>query len=323
MTEELTAALDDFAPRWLSPGVSRTTPLVVAASAFVEHLGRSGASANTVAAFAADLRLFCRAAGCDQPVGELTRSQVEAFYADLLGGEDGRCSSRSLRRRATALQALFRFLAEEGAVDVALTEPVARPPEQAEVEPPLSEDEVASLLAAARQLSGEGDPRALFLALLVLGTGLSKRECIDLRAEDFDLTADTLTIHAVVRGASAEARPQGPKQEGTADDAEATSARRDRALPLSPEMKQAFLSFRERCPGDGRLFSCTGRNLEYVLARAGSRAGLSRNPSFRLLRATAVCRMLARGGDARHVVDTLGISPATWPAVRRRVGIRD
>ena len=264
----------------------------MAASAFVEGLARSGAGGNTVAAFAADLRLFSRAVGGDKPVGDLTPDALRRFYVELQREGRGSGNSHSLRRRGTAVTALFRYLVDEGVLDDSMMVRVERPPEHATAEPPLSDEEVAGLLDAARHISVDGDTRPLLLISLVLSTGMSKGELLELRTDDLDLEGRTLTVR---RGMN------------------------ERVVPLGADVGQALQGYRARRAEGGRLFPWTGRNLEYLLAHAGERAGLTRNPSFRLLRATAAARMLDSGADAEQVAEALGISKHTLPALRRRV----
>jgi len=285
--------LDEFCPWRTITFVSSDTLVSLASTIFLEHLMRSGTSNNTIAAFSADLRLFQNFLPPDTKVASVTPEDINRFYEYLVHGRDVPCSSRSLRRRATTLAAFFRYLIEANAIDrnpclsVRPTLTPVRPPQI------LTDEEISRLMAAARTMLHEGEPRALLLLALVLSTGIRKSECLALRLEDFDLTQDTVTVG-----------------EG--------NSRRE--LPLPPNVKQALLAFASSTEmKHGRLFACTGRNLEYILARVGREAGLSVNPSFRLLRAAAAAQMYAQSQDADAVIQQLGISPHTWPALRRRL----
>lgn len=278
-------------PAGLQPHCSVSTAL----SVYAEALALDGASPNTVSAFEADLRLFAECVGPDLPVEEVDAEHVERFRQFLTAERDVPCSPATLRRRLTAVQSLFRFLVGEQVVAANPVDSVTAG--SATGKPPapewLSQDEVESLMAAARAEAAEGDWRPLLLISLLLSTGASKSECLALRAQDLDLEASTITVG------------QPP---------------RERSLPLSPEVREAFLAYRRSHLAEGRLFDCTGRNLEYVLAGVGRRAGLRRNPSFRVLRSTVAVRLLREGETRQAVVDRLGISAHTWPALRRRLG---
>lgn len=294
MTAPYCIELDPHRPLAMPAGLQPGSLLSTAISVYAEVLALDGASPNTVSAFEADLRLFAESVGPDLPVEEVDAEHVERFRQFLATERDVPCSPASLRRRLTAVQSLFRFLVEEGVV---ATNPVesataGSPTGQPRAAEPLRQDEIESLMSAARAEAAEGDWRPLLLLSLLLSTGISKAECLSLRAEDLDLEASTITV----------GRPA-----------------RSRCLPLSAEAREAFLGYRRSYPVEGRLFGCTGRNLEYVLAATGRRAGLSRNPSFRILRATVAAGLLRQGETRQTVIDKLGISSHTWPALRRRL----
>ncbi|MGQ9552537.1 MAG: tyrosine-type recombinase/integrase [Anaerolineae bacterium] len=293
MAELLAHDFDEHRPWRASAFLAPASSISVAAALFIEHLKSSGVPTNTVAAFHADLRLFCGALGADLPVASLSSKHVRRFYTYLQEDHPASCSSRSLRRRATAIQAFLRYLLAEGVVGEVETVHPELKARKAQPEPLLGDDEIVRLSAAAHELAAEGELRALLLVSLLLSTGMAKSECLALQVTDFDLDANVVTVGAGVRR---------------------------RTLPLVAEARQAVLSYLEHGVKDrGPLFGCTGRNLEYILARVGARAGLTRNPSFRLLRATAAARMYATNANTDNVVRVLGISPYTWPALRRRV----
>jgi len=286
--------LDPYRP-WAHPvGLTPSSPLSTAASLFAEALAEDGVSPNTVAAFEADLRLFAEAVGGDRPISEIDEGHVERFRDFLVGERGVSCSPSSLRRRLTAVQSLFRHLLSEGLVQAnpvtsinCETATVRR--QRGDL---LDESEAEALTRAARAESERGDWRPLLLVGLLLGTGISKAECLALHVTDVDLEAGTITV-------------------GSGD--------RQRSLPLNPEVVEAYQRYVESHRGEGKLFDCTGRNLEYVLTRLGRAAELSRNPSFRVLRATAAARLQQTGAGNAEVAGRLGISRHTWPALRRRI----
>lgn len=284
------SALDDHAPRWQPLPPTKDSTVAVAASAFLEYLMRQGMGSNSLAAFAADLRLFTAAVEPGTLVSQFGSEHVSQFRRYLLEERPVRCSPRSLRRRLTVLEAFWRFLAAAGLVEAlpaAAFEPSAGP---SSPPPLLTEAEMDRLVEASRQMLAEGEARALLLASLIISAGLTKSECLALRRDDLDLKNGLVRVG---------------------------HGQRRRVLPLAPEARQAAAACLEHA-GDGAIFNCTGRNLEYILARAGARAGLDRKPTFRLLRASAAAAMLRTVGP-EAVVRRLGISPATWPAMRRRL----
>jgi len=287
--------LDEARPWRLGDGLSSDAPLSVAIALFLEHLATAGAPANTLGAFGADLRRFAEVVGGETPLGSLAQEHVGRFLSHLQSEEAAPCSGRTLRRRMTALQAFLRHLSREGVnVTLAVPRPEARAPGEREVAPLLGADELGALTACAAEMAADAEPRALLLLSLSLSLGASKADVVALHAADFDLHASTVRLgHGLAR----------------------------RVVALPGDARQALLRYLEsgaRGRG-GSLFGCTGRNLEYILARLAERAGLRRRLSFRLLRTTAAARMYQAGDDEEAIVRRLGISPSTWPALRRRV----
>ncbi|MCA9911653.1 MAG: hypothetical protein KC519_23520, partial [Anaerolineae bacterium] len=63
---------------------------------------------------------------------------------------------------------------------------------------------------------------------------------------------------------------------------------------------------------DETLFTCTPRNLEYILADIGVGAGLDKKPSFEMLRWMAALRDYQAGMDADAIREKLGLSKISW-----------
>lgn len=286
--------LDPDRPWALPRPISASSPLATVISVYTETLAQEGVSPNTVSAFEADLHLFADAIGGDVPVGEINSEHAEQFRRFLTEERGVPCSPSSLRRRLTAVQSLFRHLMEEGLVQAnpVVSVSVQRPRQSEPGGDLLSEEEAEALVEAAAGDAAQGDYRPLLLVTLLLSSGISKAETLALDVTDIDPETGTLTVGH--------------------DD-------RRRTIELDRQAVEAFLGFRESHSGEGRLFDCTGRNLEYVLARTGRGAGLSRNPSFRALRATAAARLESAGADNQEMAGRLGISRHTWPALRRRI----
>jgi len=287
-------ALDPYRPWALPRGLTAASPLAAAISVYTETLAQDGASPNTVSAFDADLRLFAQCVGPEVPIGSIDSRHIERFREFLTSEREVTCSPTSLRRRLTSVQSFFRFLVDEKLVS-------ANPVQSTSIDAGatarrgadiLSDDQVGALVAAGRAAAAEGDWRPLLLLSLLLCTGISKAECLALRVEDIDADAGLLNVG---------------------------SGERRRSLPLDPQSVEAYRGYRQSRAAEGKLFDCTGRNLEYVLTRLGEAAGMERHPSFRSLRATAAARLHLSGSSNEDMASRLGISRHTWPALRRRI----
>lgn len=323
MTAHPSDRLAAYRPWLESAPIDGSTSLLTAISVYVESLAEEGVRPNTVAAFDADLRLFATTLDDSLAVGNLTADHLTAFRACMISEGPAQCSPASMRRRLTSVQSFYRHLAEAGilpqaALEADLTlapppnpEPASAPTptQQRSVAPRattrarissgsvaasvIADEELDAMLAAAEEEARAGDWRPMLLLSLLLDTGMSKAECLALTSSDVDLEARTVSV-------------------GEGDS--------KRTLELTDRVADAYSAymFQDRRQG-GRVFNCTGRNLEYVLARLGRAAGMERNPSFRSLRATAAARMHREGAEGRDVAASLGISRHTWPALRRRI----
>jgi len=276
------------------------TSLAAAAGAFAEHLGRMGKTENTRRAFASDLRLLGRRVGPDRPVAEITTADLRGFLSWLLAYRDRPCSPKSYARRVTTLKVFFAWLQESGAVRsdpaLALVHRRADPP----LPQPLAPDEVQALLAeAARRRLHGGDARPELVVRLLLDTGLKKGELVRLRAADLDLEARPPTL--LVRYDSPRWR------------------QKERRLAFDPGLLAVLEAYRARFGDAERLFDCTARNLEYVLADLVAASGLPEGTSFETLRWTSAARAHAAGVDDEALRERLGLSPVTWADTRRKL----
>ena len=68
------------------------------------------------------------------------------------------------------------------------------------------------------------------------------------------------------------------------------------------------------------LFTCTARNLEYILSHVGEIAGLSQGQlSFENLRWASALRALDSGLAPKQIRQNLGVSPVTWRETKAKL----
>src|SRR5690606_7416011 len=88
---------------------------------------------------------------------------------------------------------------------------------------------------------------------------------------------------------------------------------KERRIVLDPEWVRLLdVYLAQYTPKDDLLFSCTARNLEYVLSDIAEGAGLPVKISFEMLRWMSAVRDYRAGMDAEWIRDKLGLSEASW-----------
>ena len=162
---------------------------------FLDHARvERGFSANTLAAYSADLARFSTWASGRSPrgVAGVSRSMILEYRRVLsLGQEAGgreaiRRSPRSVRRAQASLRAFFRYLKAEGQVRENPTDGVETIRVDRRLPRSLSLQEVERLLAAPDTTAARGLRDASMLRLLY-ATGLRVSELIGLKTDDVNL----------------------------------------------------------------------------------------------------------------------------------------
>ncbi|HEX6818703.1 MAG TPA: tyrosine-type recombinase/integrase [Ktedonobacterales bacterium] len=277
-----TVSLVEVAP--LTP----TTTLAGCALAYAEHLRRTDHSGYTITCFLSDLRMLTEFLGKDVALGSITTNDLGDWLAHLRFDGASRPAPKTIARRITFLRNFFGWVASGGIVpadpsaQIALMRPLPPLPEL------LFDDEIARLREAASV-----DPRAHLLVLLLLATGLKKEEVMGLGLRHIDISDPA---HPAV-----EVHFPG-----------AAKRRRERRMELPPEWTAVYQAYVERYQPRERLFECTDRNLNYVLAAAVKRANLQKRVTLQLLRDIFAVRQLRAGASLDELREKLGLSDEAW-----------
>jgi integrase/recombinase XerD len=88
--------------------------------------------------------------------------------------------------------------------------------------------------------------------------------------------------------------------------------RRERRMALPAEWTDVYQRYIERYQPRERLFECTDRNLNYVLAAAVKRADLEKRVTLQLLRDIFAVRQLRAGASMDELREKLGLSEEAW-----------
>lgn len=270
------------------PDPTPETTLGACALAYQDYLRRTDHSPYTITCFLSDLRMLTMFLGPNAALSALSQERLGSWLDHLRLSGENRPAPKSMARRVTFLKNFCGWLAGSGAIGldptarILLTRPAAPLPDL------LFEDEVARLEGAA-----EEDPRAQALIMLLLSTGLKKEEVMGLSLGHVDLSD-----------------PERPAVEvrfpGQA------KRRRERRMELPATWVEVYQRYLRRYQPRERVFECTDRNLNYVLASAVKRAGLEKRVTLQHLRDLYAVRQLRAGVDPDMLRERLGLSDEAW-----------
>lgn len=275
--------------------VTSGSSLATAASAYHDHMIRTGFSDHTVKAFSGDLRLLQKYFGNNVIINKLGTKELNDFLTWLLHYRGVPCSPKSYARRVTTLKNFFGWLQTS---QILPTDPAAaliHARARAPLPLFLTDNQVDKLLEAAeKKLSDETkpDPRPYLLIHLVLQTGIKKAECVGLALRDVDRSPKEPTILI---------RYSNPRMQ-----------HKERKLAFSAELLPILDQYLEKYNPQEKIFECTPRNLEYVLADVSELAELSDQVSFEMLRWTSALRDYRDGMEHERLRKKLGLSKITW-----------
>ncbi len=271
----------------ITPPTGATT-LGACALPYQDHLRRTDHSQYTITCFLSDLRMLTEFLGHSTAARDISQERLGAWLEHLRHGRETRPAPKTMARRITFLKNFFGWLHEIGALELNPTQRImlARPA------PPLPEllyeDEVARVEAAAAQ-----DVRCHALVLLLLSTGLKKEEVMGLTLSRVDLSDPERP--------AIEVRFPGQAKRW-----------RERRMELPAAWTEVYQRYLLRYQPQERVFECTDRNLNYVLAGAVKRAGVEKRVTLQLLRDTYAVRQLRAGTSLEALRERLGLSEEAW-----------
>jgi site-specific recombinase XerD len=290
----------------LFPRITADTSLQAALGAFEHHMEEQGFAENTRKAFASDIRLLGKYLGIGQPVGDVGTKNLNDFLFWLRFDRGVPCSPKSYARRVTTLKVFFSWLRES---DVLLIDPAAAVI-QSTVSSPLptlpNEEEIEQALDVATEWrrgsdQRKADARPYLLLALLLQTGIKKGEAMAVVPNHIDRSNPEEPVLFV--------RYKNPAMRY-----------KERKIALEPSWLESLDEYLAQYqPGD-TLFTCTARNLEYVLSDTAEAAGLDRGLlSFENLRWVSALRDLEAGMEPDHIRQKLGLSKITWRETRAKL----
>lgn len=275
---------------------------------YAKHLERRPISSNTRKAFWGDVSLFARYImpqneGHTAMPAPLLTSITSDRIRDFIAHEEQRPnanSPKSIERRLTSVKVFFRWLHETGKLAHDPADSVPYKPLVDPIPEYLTEQQAEAVLQAARDVAAaeKMDTRPYAIIALVLETGIKKGECLALTTDDIERDPRGVWIRYDKKHLKF----------------------KERRLPLSDDCLAALDAHIERYQPKGRLFDCTGRNLEYIFNRkVAPLAGLP-FLTFEQLRWTCALSDFRSGSfNEEQLQYKYGLSPLGWSEMESKL----
>jgi integrase/recombinase XerC len=265
--------------------------LEAALQLFLQELAARNLSANTLTAYATDLRQFIAwlqtTDGAITRPDQITKREITAYLA-YLGGVG--LSGVTRARKLASLRSFFQCLVENHLIAVSPAGEVSMPKKERKAIVYLRSEEYSRLLAAAG-----GNPRDYAILQLFLQTGIRVAELVALRLADLDLADRTLRI--------------------------AGKGQKERIIDLEKKAIVALKSYLAVRPasGDAHLFlnyqgqGLSDRGIKKIVEKYRELAGIQKKVSCHSLRHTFATYKAERGVSAFQLKEWLGHSSLTMP----------
>ncbi len=285
-----------------SADLSARSSLRAAIDRFEVYMQQHGFSENTIKAFSSDLNIVAQFVGVGTAIGDISTHDLNRFTHWLVHERGVPCSPKSLARRVTTLKVFFGWLVEAEVLPSDPADPVVHKPVITPLPEVLSEAEIERVLGVTQAMrqAEKPDVRPHLLVTLLLHTGIKKGECMNIVMNHFDFSDPARPVLWI--------RYANPRRR-----------HKERKLILPVWWPALLAEYRAQYQPQDALFSCTARNLEYVLAGVAEQAGLSQGLSFEMLRWTCAVRDYKAGMSADKLRQKLGISKITWRGVKDKL----
>jgi integrase/recombinase XerD len=285
------------------PPLTGDASIQAALGLFEIHMRDEGFALNTVKAFASDIRLLGKFLGIGQPIGKIGTKNLNDFLHWLQYDRGVPCSLKSYARRVTTLKVFFGWLYKAGVIVVDPATAVI----QTTVKSPLptlpSEEQIEKALVGTRAMRHQEKPdaRPHLLLTLLLQTGMKKSEVMNLVPNHIDRNAAGGPL-LFVRYANPRLR------------------NKERKLYLDAEWLDVLDEYLVQYQPHDTLFTCTARNLEYVLTDVGQAAGLEQGLlSFENLRWISALQDWRAKTEPDEIRQKLGLSKITWRETKKKL----
>ncbi|MCP5101113.1 MAG: site-specific integrase [Chloroflexi bacterium] len=289
-----------------TPPLSANASLQAALGLFQQHMRDEGFAINTTKAFASDIRLLGKYIGIGTPIGEIGTKNLNDFLDWLLHERGVPCSPKSYARRITTIKVFFGWLNKAGVladdpsnavIQRSVKSPLPTPPTEADLEKAI---EVSQAIRTGIE-GKKPDARPHMLLTLLLQTGVKKSEAMAMVPNHIDQD-DPDQPMLFIRYANPRLRYK------------------ERKLHLESEWLAILDEYLEQYQPSDTVFTCTARNLEYILRDVGDAAGLQKGLlSFENLRWASALRDWRTNVEPDDIRQKLGLSKITWRETKSKL----
>lgn len=248
---------------------------------FVEYLEKQGKSKFTIVAYKKDIEQFIGfLAGREKTdIREVKKTDIEEFITHLITQN---YTKKSASRKLNSLRTCFRYLKQEGVIDVNPSFDISHPKYTQSMPRILTKLEYRGLRDVAKE-----DVRTYALVEVLLQTGVKIGELAELHLDDF-------------KGDSLHIQPYGKNIE--------------RIVPLNKAAQKAlqeYVQSREKDIKDTHIFvTRTGhplliRNIRQIIDRCFQEVGIE-NATVNDLRNTFIAHQLTNGASLEYIAKIVG-----------------
>jgi integrase/recombinase XerD len=282
--------------------LTRYTPIKYTLPLFEQHLWGEGKTEHTIKAFLGDIALFTEYVNPEIPVGNFQTRHLEQFLNWMENERGVSCSRKTYARRVTTLKVFFKWLRQIDAIGHDPAKAVVQRSGEAPLSYALNPLEVRRVIAFAQAMKrkkGDLDTRPETLFRLLLDTGIKKNEAMRLTVADIhreDAQHPYVHVHQT-----------------------AQNVYKERKLTIDPSWLTLFDLYCTQYDIKNAIFTCTARNLEYILADLSVGAGLEVQISFEIMRWTTAVRDARSGVDENLIREKLGLSRISWTETSRKI----
>ena len=257
---------------------------------FLNHLRERNASPHTIKAYAGDLANFAGYAG-SRGWKSIDHIAIRGFLSQLY--EKG-LGKTSVARSLAAVRSLYRWLAQEGAVEQNPAKLVATPKLPKKLPRVPTIEEMNSVLDGQMPEVAAFPERDLLMLELLYGCGIRNSELTGINLDDIRVSAETILIRG--KGKKERYVPFG----GAVVSALAPylAARRDTLAEMRKSTPALLINQR-----GGRL---TTRSVRRIIKKIAVAKGLSSDVHPHTLRHAFGTHMLEEGADLRAIQELLG-----------------
>ncbi|GAB1422426.1 hypothetical protein MASR2M15_26570 [Anaerolineales bacterium] len=284
--------------------ISRQTTIRATLELFSAYLIQEGKSPHTVKAFLADLNLLIEYSGENVSVGYHTTTSLNRFLDWMERGRGVPCSRKTYARRVTTLKVYYKWLDELDIVKDNAAKAILQRSGPAPLSHVLSPKEIRRIFKYARRLKRQKedgqDYRPELLFWLLLDTGIKKNEAMALSLKQVERKGSRAAILIKYKS---------------------RNVFKERRIKVDSDWVKLLDLYCEQYGIEDKLFTCTARNLEYILTDMGQGVEVPFKLSFEVMRWTCAVQDFRKGMDENQIREKLGLSETSWYETGRKIRV--